>query len=173
MNKDFLFSSVSNEWETPVELFSLLNKEFHFTLDAASTDQNHKCKKYYTQKNSGLEKSWAGERVYLNPPYGRSISRWMKKAYESSLQPNTSVVCLIPSRTDTKWFHDYAVNGDIRFLKGRLKFINRTLPSWRPDGNFKVTPAPFPSMIVIFDASYVYDNEPPMIHEFPYYEFLT
>lgn len=150
MNTDLMFSSVSNEWQTPIELFKLLDKEFNFTLDPCSTNENHLCPKYYTKETDGLNKCWASERVFMNPPYSREIIKWMKKAYESSRQPNTSVVCLVPSRTDTRWFHDYAVKGDIRFLRGRLKFVNRTLPSWREDGNFKITGAPFPSCIVVF-----------------------
>ena len=150
MNTDLMFSSASNEWQTPTKLFKLLNEEFHFTLDPASTDENHLCEKYYTQKTDGLSKSWAGETVYLNPPYGREISKWIKKSYEESLQPDTTVVCLIPARTDTGYFYNYCSKGEIRFLKGRIKFINRMLPSWREDGNFKITGAPFPSCIVVF-----------------------
>jgi hypothetical protein len=85
----------------------------------------------------------------MNPPYGKNIGKFMKKAYEESLK-GAIVVCLVPSRTDTKWWHDYAMKGSIEFLRGRLRFINRTFPSWRADGNFKVSPAGFPSAIVVF-----------------------
>ena len=145
-----MFSSKSDEWETPQDLFNSLNDEFHFTLDPCSTHENHKCDKYYTQEDDGLSKDWVGETVFCNPPYGRSIGKWVEKCYKESLKGST-VVMLIPSRTDTKWFHKYIYNkAEIRFLKGRLKFINRALPSWNEQGNYKLSPAPFPSMIVIF-----------------------
>lgn len=165
------FTSISSEWQTPVDLYNLLDEEFHFTLDPSSTDENHKCKKYYTKKDDGLNKSWKGETVFMNPPYGREIVKWISKAYQESLQDNTIVVCLVPARVDTKWFHNYCVNGKIRFLKGRLKFINRTLPSWREDGNFKLTGAPFPSMIVIFDGGGWRMKNPPMSKKYKYVEY--
>ena len=150
MNTDLMFSSKSDEWETPQDLFNSLNDEFHFTLDPCSTHENHKCDKYYTQEDDGLSKDWAGETVFCNPPYGRSIGKWVEKCYKESLKGST-VVMLIPSRTDTTWFHKYIYNkAEIRFLKGRLKFINRALPSWNEQGNYKLSPAPFPSMIVVF-----------------------
>ena len=101
----------------------------------------------------GFNKSWKGEVVFCNPPYGKEIGKWVKKCYEESKQDNTTVVMLIPSRTDTRWFHDYIYkkeNVEIRFIKGRLKFVNRLLPSWNPEGNFKLQSAPFPSMVVVF-----------------------
>lgn len=146
-----MFSSKSDEWETPQDLFDKLNKEFHFTLDPCSTNENHKCFKYYTIKDDGLSKDWAGETVFVNPPYGRSIGKWVKKCYDESHKWGNTIVMLIPARTDTSWFHQYIYDkAEIRFLKGRLKFVNRLLPSWNEEGNYKLSPAPFPSMIVIF-----------------------
>jgi site-specific DNA-methyltransferase (adenine-specific) len=145
-----MFSSKSDEWETPQDLFDKLNKEFNFTLDPCATDDNHKCDKYYTIKDDGLSKDWSGEIVFVNPPYGRAIGKWVKKSYEEYLK-GTTVVMLIPSRTDTRFFHDYIYNkAEIRFLKGRLKFVNRLFPSWNEEGNYKLSPAPFPSMIVVY-----------------------
>ena len=131
--------SNSNEWETPQDLFDELDREFHFTLDPCATDQSAKCQKYFTKKDDGLSKSWAGEVVFMNPPYGREIGKWIKKAHEES--DNATVVCLIPSRTDTAYWHDYVMKGVIRFIRGRLYF-NRV--------NGETGPAPFPSAIVIF-----------------------
>ena len=148
-----MFSSISNEWETPQELFNKLNNEFHFTLDPCCQEYNHKCSKYFTANDDGLSKDWSNEIVFVNPPYGNDIGKWVKKCYEENLNNNTLIVTLIPSRTDTKWFHNYIYNNnkvEIRFLKGRLKFISRLLPSWNPEGNFKLQSAPFPSMIIIF-----------------------
>lgn len=145
-----LLSSKSDEWETPQDFYDALNAEFNFTLDPCCREYNHKCDKYYTAEQDGLSKSWAGETVFCNPPYGKSIGAWVKKCYEESLKGST-IVMLIPSRTDTAWFHDYIWGkAEIRFVRGRLRFINRTFPSWREDGNFKVSPATFPSMVVVY-----------------------
>ena len=132
-----LFTSNTGEWETPQGLFDKLNKEFSFNLDVCATDENTKCSCYWTKEQDGLKQEWRGT-CWMNPPYGREIGRWVKKAYEESLKCTTTVVCLLPARTDTRWFHDYCFKGKIRFIKGRLKF-----------GNSKNS-APFPSAIVIF-----------------------
>lgn len=148
MNKEAMFSSKSDEWETPQDLFDKLDYEFDFDLDPCATKENHKCSTYFTKKQNGLTKDWAGHRVFCNPPYGRSIGEWVEKAYVSvrKTQPcrkQTVVVLLLPARTDTKWFHDYIYGKagvEVRFLKGRLKFGNS------PNS------APFPSMIVVMES---------------------
>lgn len=135
------FSSKSNEWTTPQHLFDELNQEFNFTLDPCATEENAKCSKHkhFTIEDDGLSKDWSNDVVFMNPPYGREIKKWIKKAYEESLNGAT-VVCLIPRRTDTMYWHDFIFDkaDDIRFLKGRLKF-----------GNGKNS-APFPSAIVVY-----------------------
>ena len=137
MNTDLMFSNKTDLWSTPQDLFDELNKEFNFTLDPCATDENHKCSKYYTIKQNGLLQDWTKDAVFCNPPYGREIGKWVKKAYES--KRSNPIVMLLPARTDTKWFHEYIYNyAEIRFIKGRLKF-----------GDCKNS-APFPSMIVIF-----------------------
>ena len=140
MNTAAMFSSTTNEWETPQDFFDKLNEEFHFTLDPCATHENAKCKKYYTVKEDGLKQDWQGETVFCNPPYGRAIKDWVRKCYEESRKPNTTVVMLIPARTDTTYFHEYIYKKakEIRFVRGRLKF-----------GNSKNS-APFPSMVVVF-----------------------
>lgn len=139
MNKDLMFSSKTDDWATPQDFFDKLNQEFKFTLDPCANYFNHKCDKYYTKEQNGLIQNWQGNRVFCNPPYGREIGKWVKKAFEESRKENTIVVMLVPARTDTKYFHDFIYGkAEIRFLRGRLKF-----------GNSK-TPAPFPSMVVIF-----------------------
>jgi site-specific DNA-methyltransferase (adenine-specific) len=139
MNK-VLFSSANDVWATPQNLFDELDKEFNFTLDPCALPDNAKCAKYYTPAEDGLAQSWGGEQVFCNPPYGRKIYDWVRKAYNESKKPGTTVVMLIPARTDTRYFHDFIYHQakEIRFIKGRLKF-----------GNAK-NAAPFPSMIVIF-----------------------
>ena len=130
------FSSKSNEWTTPQDYFNILNKEFNFTLDPCATKENAKCKKYYTKKENGLIQDWSNENVFMNPPYGREIKNWIKKAYEESLK-GAIVVCLVPARTDTIYWHNYCSKGKVRFIKGRLKFSGKD-------------PAPFPSALVVF-----------------------
>jgi len=132
-----LFTSKKDEWETPQELFEQLHQKFLFTLDPCCDESNAKCEQYFTKEDDGLIQSWAGHRVFMNPPYGRSIGKWMQKAYEEFLN-GTTVVCLVPARTDTIWWHEYATKGQIIFLRGRLKF-----------GGSKNS-APFPSAIVVF-----------------------
>lgn len=122
-----------------MDFFLKIESEFGpFDLDPCATSENAKAGNFYTKEDDGLSKQWSGK-VWMNPPYGKSIKLWMKKAYESSLSGAT-VVCLVPSRTDTNWWHDYAMMGEIRFIKGRLKF-----------GASKNS-APFPSAVVIFKA---------------------
>lgn len=133
-----LLSTGKNDWETPIEFFNKLNKEFNFTLDACANETNHKCNRYYTEKEDGLSKSWEGETVWCNPPYSaKEQNEWVKKCYEES--KHAEVVMLLPARTDTERFHKYILPyAEIRFLKGRLKFVGAK------------DPAPFPSMLVIF-----------------------
>ena len=135
-----LFSSNSNEWATPQAFYDALDAEFHFDLDPCATAQNHKCEKFYTIEDDGLTQDWGGARVFCNPPYGRELSRWVRKCYEESRKPDTLVVMLIPARTDTIYFHDYIYHKakEIRFIRGRLHF------------NESKQGAPFPSMVVVF-----------------------
>lgn len=151
---DVHYSSASNEWETPRPLFDEYDAIYHFQLDAAATKENALCKTFFTLEDDALTKDWSIYRsVWLNPPYGRIIGKFMKKAWEES-KKGCVVVCLIPARTDTAYFHDYCLKyGKIKFLRGRIKFINRSLPSYRSDGNFKSSPAPFPSCIVTFNGN--------------------
>lgn len=137
MNKGVIFSSKTDLWETPQEFFDRLNAEFKFTLDACALSENAKCSAFYTPEQDGLKQPWAGT-VWCNPPYGRAIAQWIRKAQESA-RSGAVVVLLLPARTDTAWFHDYVLNqAEIRFIRGRLKF-----------GGCKNS-APFPSMLVVF-----------------------
>ena len=151
-NMTALMSSKSDMWETPQWLFDKLNEQYQFTLDVCALPENAKCERFFSPEQDGLAQRWAGA-CWMNPPYGREIGKWVRKAYESA-QAGATVVCLLPARTDTAWWHDYCMKGDIEFLRGRLRFINRTLPSYRSDGNYKVSGAPFPSAIVVFKDSY-------------------
>lgn len=135
--KNVHFSSATGEWATPEKTYLALHQEFGFTLDPCCTHDNAVCARHFTPEENGLARSWLGETVFMNPPYGREIYRWMEKAYQSS-RNGATVVCLVPARTDTKWWHDFAVHGEVRFLKGRLKF-----------GGCKNN-APFPSAVVVF-----------------------
>jgi len=131
------FSSETDLWATPQKVFDKLNERFHFSLDPCSTKENAKCAVFYTKEENGLLQDWGGHRVFMNPPYGREIKHWVKKAAES----NALCVALLPARVDTQWYHDHIQNkAFVYFLKGRLKFGDAT------------NSAPFPSMIVIFNA---------------------
>lgn len=139
LNTKVLFSSKEEKWETPQDFFDKLNDEFHFTLDAAASPDNAKCANYFTEEQDGLAQSWGGHTVWCNPPYCRKTGLWVKKAYEEHQRTGCTVVMLLPSRTDVRWFHDYILGkAEIRFIKGRLKF----------GGN--KNSAPFPSIVVIY-----------------------
>jgi phage N-6-adenine-methyltransferase len=128
------FASTTDLWSTPQDLFDRLNTEFEFTLDVCATPENAKCTEFYTMAEDGLAQPWEGV------PYGRAIGKWMHKALMAATAGAT-VVALVPARTDTKWWHDYATKGEIRFLPGRLKF-----------GGGEHS-APFPSAVVVFRAA--------------------
>lgn len=142
MNTEVMFSSKTDQWATPQDFFDKLNEEFHFTLDPCADETNHKCELYFNREQNGLIQNWGGHRVFCNPPYGSEIKHWVEKCYKETQNGLCELaVMLIPSRTDTRWFHDYIYkkpNVEIRFIKGRLKF---------GDSN---NSAPFPSMVVVF-----------------------
>jgi len=125
-----------SDWETPQALFDQLDEEFGFECDVAATAYNAKCNQFITEEQDSLWQPWHGV-CWCNPPYGRGIQRWVRKAYESSLDGAT-VVMLLPASTDTGWWHDYCMQGEIRFLRGRVRFGGSTVN------------APFPSAVVIF-----------------------
>lgn len=141
-----LLSSKRMDWCTPQDFFDKLNEEFCFVLDAAATEKTKKCEFCFTPETDGLSQSWdLGGSVFCNPPYGRDIGKWVKKAYEESHSGNV-IVLLIPARTDTNYFHDYIYGkAQIRFIRGRLRFTDQNGKS----GN----PTPFPSMIVIYNGA--------------------
>lgn len=144
MNKALL-SSIKMDWCTPQDYFDQLNDEFGFVLDVAATEKTAKCRKYYTPEMDGLAQDWdCGGPVFCNPPYGREIGKWVKKAHDEA-QNGVTVVLLIPARTDTSYFHDYILGkANIRFVRGRLQFTDS---DGKPCG-----PAPFPSMLVIYNS---------------------
>lgn len=130
------FSSKTDVWATPQNFYDAINEEFSFNTDVCAIAENAKCPHYFTPEQDGLTQKWSGV-CWMNPPYGRQIRHWMRKAYESSLA-GTTVVCLVPARTDTSWWHEWAIRGEVRFIRGRLKF-----------GGAKHS-APFPCALVIF-----------------------
>ena len=148
-----LLSSKDMTWCTPQDFFDLLNVEFGFSLDAAATDKSAKCPVYFTPETDGLQQPWtlSGGAVFCNPPYGREIGKWVRKAYEEA-QSGTTVVLLIPARTDTTYFHDYIYGyAEIRFVRGRLKFTDEEgNPILNKQG--KPSPAPFHSMVVVYNG---------------------
>ena len=147
MNTAAMFSSKTDDWYTPDDLFDRLNNEFGpIVLDVCATPENSKCPVFYTREQDGLVQNWAeaadqiipGARCWMNPPYGRAIGKWIQKASREA-HLGAVTVALLPARVDTAWFHDYILGQHyVRFLRGRLKF-----------GGAKNS-APFPSMVVVF-----------------------
>lgn len=140
------FSSKTPEWETPRDLFNRLDAEFRFDLDVCATPRNAKCELYFTEEVDGLKQGWAGHNCWMNPPYGREIGSWVAKAEEEAARGAT-VVCLLPARTDTRWWHSFVWDAKkhrprrgvkLRLLQGRVRFSGHK------------TGAPFPSCIVVF-----------------------
>lgn len=137
MNSELMFSSNTDMWATPQDFFDKLNAIFRFETDVCALPENAKCKQFFTPDENGLLKEWTGT-CWMNPPYGRGISAWIEKAYRSAKDNGTTVVCLVPARVDTKWWHDFCAKGEVFFVKGRLKF-----------GGSKNS-APFPNAVVVF-----------------------
>jgi phage N-6-adenine-methyltransferase len=144
MMNDGLFSSDRIDWETPPEFFALIDSEFHFDLDVCALPRNKKTPRCYTPEEDGLEQDWHGT-CWMNPPYGKEIVYWVRKAYESAKQ-GTTVVALVPARVDSRWWHEYCMKAsEVRFVERRLKFVGATAP------------APFPCALVVFRPG---DNTP-------------
>lgn len=133
------FSSAKENWGTPVEFYRKWDCRYLFEIDVCAHAGNHKAPKYWTTEDDALTKDWAPLRCWMNPPYGRNVTgKWVKKAYDESVK-GALVCCLLPARTDVKWFHDYCLPwGKIEFIRGRLTFEGAK------------DCAPFPSMIVVF-----------------------
>ncbi|QAS00233.1 adenine methyltransferase [Lactiplantibacillus plantarum] len=139
-----LFTSNKEDWETPQDFYDRLNAKYHFEWDLAASDDNAKCGHYFTRDDNSLEQDWEGlsGNLFLNPPYGRELKLWVKKAATTGLKDKQKLVMLIPSRTDTSYWHDYIFNhAEIKFLRDRLKF--------EVDG-ISGDSAPFPSAVVIY-----------------------
>lgn len=140
MNTDLMFSSKTDLWATPQKFFDKLSSVFRFETDVCALAENAKCERYFTPEMDGLAQTWTGV-CWMNPPYGREIGKWVEKAYKSAKQNGATVVCLLPARVDTRWWHEYCAKGEIHFVRGRLKFGAAT------------ESAPFPSAIVVFRPS--------------------
>ena len=134
-SKSGIETRFSTVWETPQELFDQLDSYFHFDLDVCALPENAKCERYFTPEMDGLSQTWTGT-CWMNPPYGREIGAWLEKAYVSS-RKGATVVCLIPSKTDTKWWHEFVTKGEIGFIRGRLHFGTKDT-------------APFSNTVVVF-----------------------
>ena len=133
------FSSAKHDWTTPVDLFHRLDRVYQFDLDVASSEENALCKRFFTEADNGIAQSWADSRVWCNPPYGRSIGVWTRKAAQEA-ERAVLIVMLVPARTDTSWWHDAVKTARVEYIKGRLKF-----------GNSKNS-APFPSALLYWNC---------------------
>ena len=138
MNTDLMFSSATDQWATPQAFFNEWDDIYHFELDVCADASNAKCRRYFSEQDNGLAQNWAPYRCWMNPPYGREIRRWIQKAYQESLRGAT-VVCLLPARTDTAWWHEYIIPfAKMTFVRGRLKFGDAT------------NSTPFASVVAVF-----------------------
>lgn len=139
-------SSQKDDWETPPDLFGVLDLEFGFTLDVCASPENTKVEKFFSVDDDGLQQDWGGHDCFMNPPYSQT-AKWLAKAAMEGKKLSTTVVCLIAARTDTRVWHDivWKQAREIRFLKGRVKFVGGTAS------------APFPSAVVIFQKHCVDD----------------
>lgn len=135
------YSRARADWETPPDLFARLDKEFRFTLDVCAVQENTKCPRFFSPADEGLAQDWGDTRVWCNPPYGKAVQHWVRKAFESVRDGTECCVLLVPARTDTAWWHEYVMQGEVRFLRRRVAFV-------RSDG--QRSRAPFPSAIVVF-----------------------
>jgi len=135
------YNGNGREWETPPEIFGPLHAEFEFTLDPCATPQNAKCGRFFTEADDGLSKDWFGERVFMNPPYGKEIYSWTRKARTESAR-GVLVVGLLPASTDLKWWHEDVIgHAEVRYIRGRVRFIT--------DGPYRASGF-FPSVVVIW-----------------------
>ena len=137
-SRQVMSSSKDMTWATPQQWFDYLDLEFGFTLDPCCQHETAKCAKHFTPAEDGLAQSWADERVFMNPPYGKDLPKCMQKAYTEARDNGALVVCFVPARVDTNWWHNYASKGEVRFPKGRVKFAGADAS------------APFPVAVVIF-----------------------
>lgn len=145
MNKDVMFSSKNYEWETPPEVFEWIDRKWEITIDACATPENAKTERFVSPDEDFFDYNFIGETAFMNPPYGRGIIKFIEKAYMEGLKPDTRFVCLLPARTDTKWWHRYVMKSIVIYLvEGRIKFLNE-------EGE-RVASAPYPSVIVMFDG---------------------
>ncbi len=141
MNTDVMFSSATDQWPTPIDLFVKVDRVFKFDLDVCADAKNAKCERFFSEDDDGLSQDWTGV-CWMNPPYGRDIGKWVEKAHKSAIEHGATVVCLLPARTDTRWWQNFCLDAqEVHFIKGRLKF-----------GDAKNS-APFPSALVVFRPS--------------------
>ena len=135
-----LFSTERPDWETPQALFDALNVEFRFETDVCATAENAKVPNFFSPEKDGLIQPWRGT-CWMNPPYGRrETGKWIAKAYGASRYYAATVVCLVPARTDTRWWHEYVMRAsEIRFVRGRVRFVGAT------------NDAPFSPVVVVFE----------------------
>jgi site-specific DNA-methyltransferase (adenine-specific) len=140
--------SDKQDWETPQGLFDWLNEQYHFTLDVCATQANAKVARYFSLTDDGLAQSWADEVCFMNPPYGRSVGKWIEKA-RSEAEKGATVVCLVYARTGAAWYQDHVPNATcVHLIRTRLRFVGAK------------SSAPSDSAIIIFTP----EGGPPEYH---------
>ena len=157
VRRPVVFSSETVEWATPQDFFDRCAAEFGpFDLDVCATPENAKCARFFTRADDGLAQPWAPARCWMNPPYGREMGVWVRKAHDEA-QRGALVVCLVPARTDVAWWHDWGMKAEIRLLRGRLRFqradgalLSNNCPSVREGRHAPTTTAPFATALLVF-----------------------
>jgi phage N-6-adenine-methyltransferase len=144
MKNAALFTSDRQDWETPPDLFKRYDDKYRFTLDVCATPENAKCREFISPEVNGLLWDWTEYRCWMNPPYGREIGQWVRKAYIESTK-GAFVVALLPARTDTAWWHNWVIGpnpqhpyAQVEYLRGRIKFVGAK------------STAPFPNAIAVY-----------------------
>lgn len=161
-----MLTSDTEEWETPQPLFDAWHERFRFDVDVCSTHENAKCERHWTKEEDGLKQDWSGLRCWMNPPYGKYIAWWIRKARDSAVNGGALVVLLLPARTDTKWYHRYIYDRkeskrqgktvwrpwvkEVDFMPGRREFKQGQTLGWVEQNT-----APFPSMVVVFENALI------------------
>lgn len=172
MNNNAMFTSINSKWATPRDFYNKQDNLWQFTLDPCADEDNHCCEKYYTEEDDGLAQSWAGHRVFLNPPYGRDIYPWLEKAHEEAISGNTLIVALIPARVGTGWYDDLVRGRALEIpVRGRLTFGTYKYWSWvweqeeingKKNSLYgkigKMTPAPFDSLLAVYNKDILITN---------------
>ena len=132
INNAVKFSSDRVEYSTPWPLFNYFKDKYDINFDVCASTKNHKCKNYWTKEDDAFTKEWRDKVFWMNPPFSRDLKKWVEKAYNEHCQYSTTIVCLIPVRSNTVWFNKYLKNTKIYFINGEVNFNDEKRGLWLP-----------------------------------------